>query len=118
MLNRKGCEVTDEGLNLSRVRAAVMAEIPIYRKKRKMAQKQLAEKLGVSQMMISKLENGGFNPTVKLLNSIVYALGGSFSIHFSLGTESVKEKKAVSDETHIPEHSFALNKANHHASVQ
>ncbi len=95
ILARMGRSVTDEELNLSRVRATVMAEILIYRKNKKMTQKQLAEKLGVSQMMVSKLENGGFNPTVKLLNRIAYALGGKFSIDFSLEYEEESKDHEV-----------------------
>ena len=32
-----------------------------------MSQKELAEKLGVSQAMVSKLESGEYNPTIKKL---------------------------------------------------
>ncbi|SEQ11774.1 Helix-turn-helix [Lachnospiraceae bacterium NE2001] len=38
-----------------------------YRLMNEMSQKELAEKLGVSQAMVSKLESGEYNPTIKKL---------------------------------------------------
>lgn len=51
-----------------------------YRADRELSQKQLAEKLGVSQTMVSKLESGDYNPTVKFLLAIALKLEWSFKL--------------------------------------
>lgn len=52
------------------------------RKSQNMTQKQLAERTGLSQGDISKLENGSTNPTVKLLHRIADGLGMTLRFEF------------------------------------
>lgn len=47
-----------------------------------LTQKQLATKLGVKQPVISKFENGNFNPTVNFLRNLAEALGAKLEIKF------------------------------------
>ena len=47
-----------------------------------MTQKQLAEKSGVSQSNISKIENGSYRPSVATLKKIADALGKRLVIDF------------------------------------
>lgn len=48
-----------------------------YRKENNLSQKKLAELLGESQAMISKLEAGKYNPTIKMLYEISKKLDNS-----------------------------------------
>ena len=53
-----------------------------YRQKHKLSQKKLAEKLGVTQPMVAKLESGDYNYTVEQLWKIANKLNFKFSIDF------------------------------------
>jgi len=53
-----------------------------FRVKNNWTQKQLAEKLGITQSMVSKLESGQYNPTVEQLWRISKKLGWNFKIIF------------------------------------
>ncbi len=60
-----------------------------YRIKHNLSQKKLAEKLGVTQAMVSKLESGDYNYTVEQLWKVSKKLGLKFSIVFDEGSEEV-----------------------------
>ena len=53
-----------------------------YRQKYKLSQKKLADKLGVTQPMVAKLESGDYNYTVEQLWKIATKLGFKFNIEF------------------------------------
>lgn len=53
-----------------------------YRQKHKLSQKKLAEKLGVTQPMVAKLESGDYNYTVEQLWKIATKLNFKFNIDF------------------------------------
>jgi ribosome-binding protein aMBF1 (putative translation factor) len=53
-----------------------------YRIKNKLSQKKLAEKLGVTQAMVSKLESGDYNYTLEQLWKISNKLGLKFDVVF------------------------------------
>jgi ribosome-binding protein aMBF1 (putative translation factor) len=55
--------------------AQIAVSIQLTRRERGYTQKELAEKLGVSQVMISRWENGDENFTVATLAKISSALG-------------------------------------------
>jgi ribosome-binding protein aMBF1 (putative translation factor) len=55
--------------------ANIAVSIQLTRRERGLTQKELAEKLGVSQVMISRWENGDENFTVATLAKISSALG-------------------------------------------
>jgi len=46
-------------------------------------QRQLAEKSGVSQANISKIENGVYNPSISILKRIAYGMGKRLTIKFT-----------------------------------
>lgn len=52
------------------------------RKKKKLTQSQLAEKLGLEKGQISKIENGKFNLTLSTINKMAAALGAK--VNFEL----------------------------------
>ena len=47
-----------------------------------LTQKDLAEKTGINQATISKLENGNMNPSLKLLKRLADGLGMNLRIEF------------------------------------
>lgn len=62
----------------------VAMEIIKLRKKARLTQKELAEKVGTSQPAIARLESGEYkNLTLSFLRRIGFALGTVPSIHFS-----------------------------------
>ncbi len=58
----------------------ISTAIFMYRTKHKLSQKKLAEKLGVTQAMVSKLESGDYNYTVEQLWKISQKLGFRFDV--------------------------------------
>ncbi len=60
----------------------ISTAIFMYRTKHKLSQKKLAEKLGVTQAMVSKLESGDYNYTIEQLWKISQKLGLSFDVVF------------------------------------
>ena len=60
----------DEVLEYEQILLSISKTIVKYRKDNNLTQKQLAKVLGINQVMISKLERGNYNPTVKLLYNI------------------------------------------------
>lgn len=60
-----------------------------HRIKNNLSQKKLAEKLGVTQAMVSKLESGDYNYTVEQLWKISQKLGFRLSILFEEESEEV-----------------------------
>ncbi len=53
------------------------------RLKEGLTQKQLAAKLGTKQPVISRLERGGYNPSIKFLHRIAEALDAELRISIS-----------------------------------
>lgn len=61
------------------------------RKKLNLSQGEMAEKLGIQQPAISKLENGDRRLTLETLSDIITALGGEWEINVKLpGSEMVR----------------------------
>ncbi|WP_051350649.1 helix-turn-helix transcriptional regulator [Caloramator sp. ALD01] len=69
-----------------------------YRTSNGLTQKQLAEKLGIKQSMVSKLESGEYNPTIEQLWKISKKLGWKFNVIFE---ESNSIEANVWDEVDI-----------------
>ena len=60
----------------------VIRAIVDARTSQNLTQKQLAEKTGINQADISKLENGTRNPTLNLLKRLADGMGMSLKIEF------------------------------------
>lgn len=60
-----------------------------YRINNNLTQKELSQKLGCTQAMVSKLESGEYNPSVEQLWKIASALGLEFKIIFKEKEQSV-----------------------------
>ena len=59
-----------------------------YRIKHNLNQKQLSEKLGVAQSMVSKYESGDYNISIKSLNELCGKLGFSLNVNISIPEET------------------------------
>jgi predicted transcriptional regulator len=82
-------DIKKEFLKDSEVKAAYDALEPEYelaasliqaRVDHKMTQAELAEKAGLSQVMIARLESGTSNPTISTINRVAHALGKEFKL--------------------------------------
>ena len=60
----------------------MLSSLILMRNKRKMTQKQLANKMGTTQSALSRFEIGSVNPSVKFLKKIAAALNAKLSIRF------------------------------------
>ena len=67
------------------IRAIVKA-----RASQNLTQKELAEKTGINQSEISKLENGTRNPSIKLLQRLAEGMGMVLNISFEPKTTAVQ----------------------------
>lgn len=74
----------DENLNEQFELDDILVDISMkfinYRIENNLTQKQLAEKLEVSQSMISKFESGEYNPTIEQLFKVSKKLGWRFNL--------------------------------------
>lgn len=61
---------------------AVMRAIADARAEQNLTQKQVAERTGIAQAEISRLENGSRNPSIKLLQRLADGLGYTLKIEF------------------------------------
>ena len=87
-------------LNLIGVMTDISAALINYRADNSLSQKELAEKLECSQAMVSKIESGDYNFTLRKLFDVVNKLGGrvSFEIDFKDGTsvtDSSEERVSI-----------------------
>ena len=60
----------------------VIRAIVEARTSQNLTQKELAERTGINQADISKLENGNANPSIKTLQRLAAALGKTLKIEF------------------------------------
>lgn len=65
----------------------IACEFIHYRVRNHLSQKELAEKLQMTQAMVSKLESGEYNPTIKMLFEIAKKLSWKFNVQFEDSTE-------------------------------
>ena len=77
----KDPEVRKEYDNLE-VEYKMLSSLIAMRNKRKMTQKQLANRMGTTQSALSRFEMGSINPSVKFLKKIAVALDAKLSIRF------------------------------------
>ncbi|MBZ4647740.1 MAG: helix-turn-helix domain protein [Clostridia bacterium] len=73
-------EKTKEEFELDDILVDISLKILNYRINNEMTQKQLAEKLEISQAMVSKLESGDYNPTIGQLWKISKKLNWTFEV--------------------------------------
>lgn len=67
--------------------------IKVARAEKDMTQKALAEAVGVSRQTINAIEQGEYNPTIRLCRAICRVLGKSLDDLFWTGYEEGNEEK-------------------------
>jgi transcriptional regulator with XRE-family HTH domain len=82
MIYRLGGEECCEKDDLYDIYYKISTAIFEYRMKYNLSQKRLAEKLGVTQAMVSKLESGDYNYTIEQLWKVTKKLGFRLNIEF------------------------------------
>jgi transcriptional regulator with XRE-family HTH domain len=82
MIDRLGGEEAKEKNELYDIYYKISTTLFDYRLKYDLSQKKLAEKLGVTQPMVAKLESGDYNYTIEQLWKIANKLRFKFSINF------------------------------------
>ena len=71
--------------------AQIAGQLMAYRKEHNLTQKDLAERLGISQSMVSKIERGK-NISIRVLSKIVSKLGGRIEISLGISKEATQKK--------------------------
>ena len=88
LLKKKyGVGATKEEEIYLNVLAAVAGALLEYRKRYKLSQQQLAKKLGTSQAMVSKIETGSVNLSLKVLARIASKLGGDLKVQLEINPD-------------------------------
>lgn len=70
-------------MEISDLLVDIACEFLKYRAENEMTQKDLAQELNMTQAMVSKLESGDYNPTVKMLYEIAQKLSWNFKIELN-----------------------------------
>lgn len=73
---------TEQGFELSDILVDIACKIINYRLDNDLTQKDLANKLDITQAMISKLESGEYNPSIEFLFKISKKLDWKFELTF------------------------------------
>ncbi|MFI3141676.1 MAG: helix-turn-helix transcriptional regulator [Clostridia bacterium] len=60
----------------------IVRQIIKARNEQNLTQQQLAEKIGIRQSNISRLESGNYNPSIELLKKVAFGLGKELHIEF------------------------------------
>ena len=74
----------EEALEYEQILLSISKSIMQYRKDNNLTQSELANMLGVKQEMISKLERGNYNPTIKMLHHFSRKLTKSFNLYVNI----------------------------------
>ena len=76
-------ELSSADMNLNNIKASIALAIAKKRLSDGLTQKEFAKKLGVSQSLVARWENGSHNFTIESLNIIASKLDFNFSVEFS-----------------------------------
>lgn len=83
VFNRIFDDTSREKVELYDIYYEISTKLFEYRIEKKWSQKKLAEVLGITQAMVSKLESGDYNYTVEQLWKISKKLGWKLNINFT-----------------------------------
>jgi len=106
LINELADEITQEEFELDDILSEISLTLIKYRLKNNLTQKDLADKLELSQSMISKLESGDYNPSISQLWKISKKLGWTFNVTFN---EETTETKIWNENNDVLNYSNELN---------
>lgn len=86
-----------EILEINEIFFSISKVIIEYRKENNITQTELAEKIGVNQTMISKIESGKYNPTFKQIYKISRRLTNSNKMFKNILKEILKNLEEIED---------------------
>lgn len=92
MINKLDGDEGNEKDKLYDIYYQISTAIFKYRLKHDLSQTKLAEKLGVTQAMVSKLESGDYNYTIEQLWKVSQKLGFKLNIEFEEEVEDITEE--------------------------
>lgn len=93
----KQYQTIDEDLEYENILFDISKTFLSYRKENNMTQSEFARKVKVKQVMVSKLESGSYNPTIKLLHKISRKLNHSSEFLVRILEGIIKELKHEND---------------------
>ncbi|MDI3477491.1 MAG: hypothetical protein PWQ59_1016 [Thermoanaerobacterium sp.] len=105
-------EETKQEFELSNMLVDIACKIINYRLDNDMTQKDLANKLEITQAMVSKLESGEYNPSIEFLFKISKKLNWKFELTFEENYSDVLIQYNMEKEQEI------LNEANEKTSEE
>ena len=105
-------EETKQEFELSNMIVDIACKIIKYRLDNDMTQKDLANKLEITQAMVSKLESGEYNPSIEFLFKISKKLNWKFELTFEENYSDVLIQYNMEKEQEI------LNEANEKTSEE
>lgn len=82
LINELADEQTRQEFELDDILVDISSKLINYRINNNLTQKELANRLQISQPMVSKLESGDYNPTIGLLWKVSKKLDWKFGIIF------------------------------------
>ena len=97
---------TKQEFELSDILVDIACKIINYRLDNDMTQKELANKLDITQAMVSKLESGEYNPSIGFLFKISKKLGWKFELtfeerHIDASVQySIEKDKMINEKTY------------------
>lgn len=99
-----GVGFSKEEENYLKALANITGELLSYRKAHHLSQADLAERLGISQAMVSKIETGSVNLSIKVLSKIATKLNAGLRISFEFSQDNSMQKSYTNfKDAEIPE---------------
>jgi len=86
-----------EDMEVETLLVDIACEFIKYRDENGLTQTDLANKLGITQAMVSKLESGDYNPTVKTLFEIARKLKWNFKMEMNAPKDYNNDMNLLSD---------------------
>lgn len=87
-----GISFSEEEKLFIKAMVQIGGQLLAYRKEHNLTQKELAKKLGISQSMLSKIETGDKNISIKVLAKIIAKLGGRIRISLGIVPTEIEQK--------------------------
>lgn len=99
VLEEMGIEISETDKEYGKMISRLSTELIVYRHEHNLTQKQLAEKLGVNQPYLSKIENGEKNLSMWKIAEIITKLKGSITISFGIAMISREKESQAGKQT-------------------